>query len=384
MNPFRLWSRLRAALRFFQSLEGQLVRLDQQQRQLDQQLQHQLDHQLQQQHQLDQQHQQLQHQLDHLGLQHQQLASDHAGQSAWLQQVYPEIAAAIGRKLETEQLQQLGEQLFATLHRELATRSATPAAAPSAAAAVTPGTPPDPADAADPGFYPALEARFRGSRAGVSARQQPYLAWLPDWLDAARPLLDIGCGRGEWLQLLAEHRLPARGVDLNQVNAANCRAAGLDVLTGEAGSHLASLPAGTLGAVTAFQLVEHLDFAVLVTLLRQAWRALAPGGVLILETPNPENLLVASNTFWLDPTHIRPLPPALLAFMVEYAGFELLTTLRLNPDPAWREEGAALADVAGPVPADPAHSPTHSLNHLLYGPRDYAIIARRPESPFCP
>lgn len=282
------------------------------------------------------------------------LQKNHEANVAWLQQVYPEIAQAIGRKIEEEQLQQHSERLFAALYRELASRPAGSAAAATTAepAAVTVQ------GMADPAFYLALEERFRGTRSGVAERQQPYLDYLTDVLTPQHPLLDIGCGRGEWLHLLRARGLPAHGLDLNPANAAACRAVGLDVTTADACAHLAIQEAGSLGAITAFQVVEHLEFPVLMAFLTEARRVLAPGGILILETPNPENLNVATRTFWLDPTHVRPLPSELLEFAASYVGLEPVSILRLNPEAEWNE-------------AD-------TLSRHLHGPRDYALIARCP------
>lgn len=297
------------------------------------------------------------------------LRQNHDGQAAWLQQVYPELAAAIGRKIEAEQLQAHTESLFAALHRELASIRAAGSAGTSVPAAAQ-GTGPRAGavavyDDIDPAFYPALEQRFRGTRAGVAARQQPYLVYLEGLISEARPLLDIGSGRGEWLQLLKDRQLSAQGIDLNPANAAACRAAGLSVMCGDAIAHLVAQPDASLGAITAFQVVEHLTFPQLQALLAQAVRVLAPGGVLVLETPNPENLRVATHSFWLDPTHVRPLPPELLEFAAQYHGFETLAVLRLNPD----HDETERAPDAG---ADP-----FELRQRLYGPRDYALVARR-------
>lgn len=166
----------------------------------------------------------------------------------------------------------------------------------------------------------------------MAERQQPYLDYLTDVLTPQHPLLDIGCGRGEWLHLLRARGLPAHGLDLNPANAS------LPVVpSGLTSPPLTRVPTWrsrkpAAGAITAFQVVEHLEFPVLMAFLTEARRVLAPGGILILETPNPENLNVATRTFWLDPTHVRPLPSELLEFAASYAGLEPVSILRLNPE----------------------------------------------------
>jgi SAM-dependent methyltransferase len=217
--------------------------------------------------------------------------------------------------------------------------------------------------------YVAFENAFRGTRELVKERQSIYLSYLataeagtPD-----RPILDLGCGRGEWLELLREHQLTGRGIDTNQVMLDMCRGAGLDVVEGDALSFTRALPDASLGAITAFHVVEHLPFDTLAALLDQALRTLKPGGLLILETPNPGNALVGSHHFYLDPTHLRPLPMAMLRFFVESKGFGASQILPLHPN----------TDGVLPLASD-GDLTTQRFNELFYGPRDYAVIARRP------
>ena len=155
----------------------------------------------------------------------------------------------------------------------------------------------------------------------------------------------------------------ARGVDLNPVNGDFCRALGLDVITVDVLRYLSALPDGTLSVVTAFHLVEHMPFSRLLVLTGEIFRVLKPGGLLIYETPNPENLEVATYSFWMDPTHLRPLPPELLEFLVLQGGFADVEVRRLHPLEA----------------ADTGNEPL--LRSLLSGPRDYAVIAHKPLSP---
>lgn len=214
-------------------------------------------------------------------------------------------------------------------------------------------------------YYRALEDRFRGSRAAIKARLAVYLPALQPVAarHPARAVFDVGCGRGEWLELLAEQGIPAHGMDLDAGMLAAGHEQGLAVSQGDAIAWLQQQPAASLLAITAFHVVEHLELAQLCTLLEEARRVLIDDGLLILETPNPENLVVGTASFYIDPTHRRPLPQQLLSFLAEHAGFASVELYRLQEEQ--RLHGAAppmLYDVLGRV------SP------------DYAIVARcRPD-----
>lgn len=207
-------------------------------------------------------------------------------------------------------------------------------------------------------FYLALEQQFRGSEAQIGERLRVYRRWL----DGLPPgtVADLGCGRGEWLGLLREWGVHAVGVDSNPLNVATIREMGYEAVEQDALSWLCSQPSGSHAAITAFHLVEHLSFADLLKLVDQARRVLKPGGRLIMETPNPENFYVSTQSFWLDPTHRRPLPPSLSEFVVAYCGLVVEAVPRLNPP----EMQAAHVDP--------------SLAPLLNVGRDYAVIAQRP------
>jgi O-antigen chain-terminating methyltransferase len=172
-------------------------------------------------------------------------------------------------------------------------------------------------------FYRAFEDRFRGSRALISARlvvYQPFLRPLADAFQTPKAL-DLGCGRGEWLNVLGDSGFDAMGVDLNEDMLAACQERGLKGQLGDALSTLRGLPSESLALVSAFHLVEHMPFEAAQNLVQEALRVLVPGGLLVLETPNSENLTVGTSSFYLDPSHLRPLPAALLEFVAEHAGF---------------------------------------------------------------
>jgi SAM-dependent methyltransferase len=172
-------------------------------------------------------------------------------------------------------------------------------------------------------FYRAFEDRFRGSRSLISSRlvvYQPFLRPLADTFQTPKAL-DLGCGRGEWLKVLSDSGFDAIGVDLNEDMLAACQERGLKGQLGDALSTLRGLPSESLALVSAFHLVEHLPFEAVQILVQEGLRVLVPGGLLLLETPNSENLTVGTSSFYLDPSHLRPLPAALLEFVAEYAGF---------------------------------------------------------------
>jgi O-antigen chain-terminating methyltransferase len=163
--------------------------------------------------------------------------------------------------------------------------------------------------------------------------------------------------------LLREHQLHGSGIDLNRVVLAICRERGLPVMEADAIEHLRSLPEASLGAVTAFHVMEHLALPQLLDLLDAARRALKPGGVAIFETPNPNNVFVSSRYFYLDPTHRHPIPPLLGRFLAEARGFERVEILELHP---WPAEHHVDTSTGGDVAA--------RFNECFYGPQDYAII----------
>ncbi|MDD2914292.1 MAG: glycosyltransferase [Gallionella sp.] len=185
---------------------------------------------------------------------------------------------------------------------------------------------------ADPNFYRAFQDRYRGSRELTKSRLSVYLPFiLPlQQLFGVCHSTDLGCGQGEWLELMRDNGLDVQGVDFDPVMLEAARARGLDVRYGDAIQYLQALPAGSQMLVTAFHVAEHLPFDVLQSLVAEALRVLKPGGLLILETPNPENIVVGTANFYMDPTHQRPIPSLLLSYLAEYCGFERIKTLRLQ------------------------------------------------------
>lgn len=221
-------------------------------------------------------------------------------------------------------------------------------------------------DGAVDALYVAFENRFRGAPDEIKQRIRPYVDRLRIRRPAVpgKPLLDIGCGRGEWLELLSEAGIEAYGIDSNPHVIAACERRGLSAHHVDALAHFAELPDGTLGAISMFHVIEHVPTEALLHILEEARRTLIPGGLLMLETPNPESIKVGASTFYTDPTHLRPIPPQVAEFLVERCGFGNIETLRLNPYP---ETAIIREDTEA----------ARRLNELMYGPQDYAILAHR-------
>ena len=175
-------------------------------------------------------------------------------------------------------------------------------------------------------------------------------------------MLDIGCGRGEFLQLMREAGLAARGIDLDRESVALCLARGLEAEEADLFAWLDAQPEGSLGGIFCAQVVEHLPPERLPDFVRLAATRLERGGLLAVETPNPECLAIFATHFFLDPTHTRPVPHALMAFYLEEAGMGSIEVHRLSPA---LESMPALAGLPG------------EFREAFFGGLDYAILARR-------
>jgi O-antigen chain-terminating methyltransferase len=215
-------------------------------------------------------------------------------------------------------------------------------------------------------FYIAFENEFRGTRADIKQRVRIHLeqvkragAGSPD-----TPILDLGCGRGEWIELLREEGLVCRGIDLNEFMVAECSERGLPAEQADVVEYLESLAADSQGGITAFHLIEHLPFRALLKLFRESLRVIRPGGICIFETPNPDNLQVGSNSFYLDPTHLRPLPKELTKFALSTAGFRTVSILPLHPS-----ENSPLGQGDSPI--------KRFIDRIFFSEQDYAVIAHK-------
>lgn len=289
------------------------------------------------------------------------------------------------------------QQTSLTLKRELARGLAAPEPGPAAVQPlVPPAAAPPPAGAATPApaapqqmlagdridsqQYASFEDLYRGSEADIRDRMADYVPLFA----GARDVVDIGCGRGEFLGLLHEAGVSARGVDLNHEMVERCRARGFTVDETDGLSFLAAAAPESLGGLMASQVVEHLQPDYLLRLLGAAAAALRPGAPLVLETINPACWSAFFDSYVRDLTHVRPVHPDTLKFLVLAAGFTDVRVQGRSPYPVEGKiprapaAGHQSSDAAVRALADTVDRHADRLNSLFFTDRDYAVIARRP------
>jgi O-antigen chain-terminating methyltransferase len=214
-------------------------------------------------------------------------------------------------------------------------------------------------------FYLEFENHFRGDENEIKLKQQPYIDIYKQAKAIKKlPIVDLGCGRGEFLDLLKENGLNPIGVDLNESMVKRARQKGYDAVLDDAIGYLLKQKTGSLGGVTGFHLAEHIPFDQLLILIAESYRCLAKDGILLLETPNPESLFVGAFTFHYDPSHLKPLPPAIVQFAAEFKGFAKAEILRRQPELTHEQIVAATKNET-----------LQGALQRLYGPRDYALVA---------
>ena len=217
-------------------------------------------------------------------------------------------------------------------------------------------------------LYGTFEDQFRGTRGEIKKRQRIYLPYIEQAQAGTEeaPVLDAGCGRGEWLELLRENGYVAKGVDINRVLVQNCHELGLDVSESDVIEFLRKQKPNTLGAITGFHIIEHLLLRTLIAFFDESLKVLKPGGLVILETPNTANILVSTYDFYRDPSHLKPLHPDTANFLLEMRGFiktgayfidERPTGLRLMKSSEWK---------------------LNDLNDYINVSRDFVLIGYKP------
>lgn len=210
-------------------------------------------------------------------------------------------------------------------------------------------------------LYFDFENKFRGSRDAILKRYESYLKYLPKEIEKS---LDIGCGRAEWVQLLQAKNIDAYGIDQNSAmleialenNVKNLKSI-------DAFEYLLSCEENYYDLITAFHIIEHLSYMDLINLLLQIRKVAKNNATVLLETPNPANMLVSTNNFYLDPTHKNPIPSAYMKFLLEYLGFEDVEVYIINPmnDSKLLKEESQSAKL---------------INHHFYQGQDYLIKAK--------
>jgi len=216
--------------------------------------------------------------------------------------------------------------------------------------------------------YFKFENHFRGPREHVKKTLKQYMYYLSN----KKHVIDLGCGRGELLELISEYNISAVGVDISREFVDWCNFNGHKAILGDAIDYLASVEENTTDAITGIQLAEHLDFDKLLELCSLAYKKLADGGVFIMETPNPSCLSIYANAFYLDPTHNKPVHPLLLKYIIENAGFSKVELV-------FSEHSKARNDLpflkASAENINEFNNGVTVLSELLFGSQDYAVIA---------
>lgn len=215
--------------------------------------------------------------------------------------------------------------------------------------------------------YQKFEDRFRGSEIDIRNRlEESYMNQVAPLFEgkADSLALDIGFGRCEWMSLLRDRGYQVQGVDMNPDLVESARHRGFAVYSMDAVEYIKSLNNDSLTLITGFHIVEHIPMDSLLELFRESYRVLKPGGMIIFETPNPENLLVGSFEFWIDPSHIKPIPSQTLQFLMQSVGFSNAEVQKKNPY----------------MLLDPAGIENQSLQNIVYRfnlEKDYAVVATK-------
>jgi len=219
--------------------------------------------------------------------------------------------------------------------------------------------------------YFLFQEYHRGSEQLIRERQQTYLKHF----EGREPIWDLGCGRGEFLELLSQHGINAQGVDDNPDAAHLCREKSLQVVETDLFAFLEASADESAGGIFSAQVIEHLPVELQLRLVDVCFQKLRPGSPFILETLNPECLFALARNFYLDPTHVRPVHPEFLRFALETNGFCNVQLEFSGPvegkyleRPSWNTDASQQAMTDAIM----------SLNHFAFGFQDYAVIAWRP------
>jgi SAM-dependent methyltransferase len=282
---------------------------------------------------------------------------------ASLAAAHQELRAAVG----------VLQQATQTLKREVARLAeAGVAQIPNPKSQIPSSTP----ESLDSYKYVGFEDRFRGSPEDIRQRVSEYLPVFT----GASDVLDVGCGRGEFLELLREHGVRARGIDVNQAMIDICRGKGLDATAADALGYLRAQPDGSLGGLFAAQVVEHLEPGYLTRMLDAAFDKLRPGSPIVLETINPACWFAFFESYVRDITHVRPLHPDTLEYLLVASGFQQIDIRYRAPYPDSEKLQQVAATTGSPLAdwAETLNANVEKINRLLFTWLDYAAIGRRP------
>lgn len=212
---------------------------------------------------------------------------------------------------------------------------------------------------------------FRGTRSVIAERQKIY---LPYFRNSAAPVLDVGCGRGEFLRIMKDNKIPAFGVDLYPEYVVEGELNGLDIRQGNGIDFLKGSDT-QYGGIFSAQVIEHISFLELQEFCAAAFEKLLPGSYFVLETPNPTSLSMFTSSFYIDPTHKKPIHPLMLEYLLREIGFTEVQTIFTEASRA----GAALPHIESDAirNLNEVNEAIAKVSDLLYGSLDYAVIARK-------
>jgi SAM-dependent methyltransferase len=230
--------------------------------------------------------------------------------------------------------------------------------------------------------YVGFEDRFRGSEAEIRARLADYIPYFADQTN----VLDVGCGRGEFLDLLRERGVSAKGLDINPEMVEVCRSRGLDATVADACGYLRGLPDESLGGILAVQVIEHLQPQYLTEMLGLAFDKLRPGGRLVLETINPSCWVAFFESFIRDLTHVKPIHPDTLQYLLQASGFAnvgIVYRAPIAPDGRLRKVTPRPEHFGDTAPdtltelVSSFNSNVDRLNDRMFSYQDFAAIATK-------
>jgi len=220
-----------------------------------------------------------------------------------------------------------------------------------------------------------FESIHRGDRALIKRRQQPYL----EYFEGCSNVLDVGCGRGEFLELMAEKSIGGYGIDIEGDSVQYCVDSGLKAIEDEALSHLASIEDESIDGVFISQVAEHMTPGELLELVGLAYARIKPGGFVVVETPNPQCLLIFASFFYADLSHVQPIHPETMRFLLLSAGFRDVEIKLTNPVPKNQRLGKIVVQElpAGETWVNELNQNVDKLNSVLFSYMDYAAVAKK-------
>ncbi len=222
-----------------------------------------------------------------------------------------------------------------------------------------------PVPAAEELDYFLFENKYRGTLEDIKKRQEIYI----DIFRGASHVIDLGCGRGEFVELLKENGIDAEGIDLSEDNVQSCQERQLPVYKDGIFEYLSAAEDSSLGGIFCSQVVEHFTTEQLLTFIQLAYKKLKPNAPIVIETINPKNIVAVSNWFYMDLTHVRPVHPETLKFVLESYGYYVKETNYLHPD-----SQAMMPKLKNPEEGE-FNAKLDHLNECLFGPQDYAVVA---------